>query len=187
MKRMHDVVVGAFVAFMAMTGACGDDKDGTGDAAGDVAGETSGDDTASGDTSANGDATASDSLTGDAWVAAVDGRYSQGVYLCCAPGEDRDEACPPDTLPDPGHGRGATCFGYGGVVGACTVAGDMLEGKDICATCCDDLVRIDNSAPVGAGGACEETAPPSLLVCAACPDGTCGTGENKCNCPADCQ
>jgi hypothetical protein len=182
MKRMHGVVVGAFVAFMVVTGACGDDKDGASGAADDT---TVGDDGV--DTSAGDDATSSDGLTGDAWVAAVDGRYSQGVYLCCAPGEDRDEACPPDTLPDPDHGRSATCFGYGGVGGACTVAGDMLEGKDICATCCDDLVRIDNSAPVGAGGACEETAPPSLLVCAACPDGTCGTGENKCNCPADCQ
>ncbi len=115
-----------------------------------------------------------------------DGTYQQGPYTCCGEGHGLD-CCPPGSLPDPETGQTATCFQYGGVVGACTPEGDVLEGKDICALCCGDLVRIESSAPSSDGASCEETAPPSVLVCAACGDGVCGTGENECNCPDDCQ
>src|SRR5215204_4863019 len=63
--------------------------------------------------------------------AEVDGRYSQGIYTCCAKGEERT-CCPPESLPDPSIGRLATCFRYGGVRGDCTGEGETLEGKDIC-------------------------------------------------------
>ncbi len=118
-------------------------------------------------------------------ASADSGRYQQGVYTCCAEGEGR-ACCPPETLPDPATGRSATCFQYGGVLGRCVEAGGTLEGKDICATCCPGLTRTGREAPMGDAGACEDEGPPSLLVCVACGDGTCGAGENPCNCPADC-
>jgi hypothetical protein len=112
------------------------------------------------------------------------GRYTQGVYACCAKGEGRS-CCPPDSLPDPETGRSATCFAYGGVSGDCTAEGASLEAKDICSLCCGALVRVDSSAPAS-DGSCEPTNPPSVKVCAACGDGACGSGENRCNCPEDC-
>ena len=115
---------------------------------------------------------------------AASGRYSQGVYSCCAEGEGRT-CCSPETLPDPKVGRTATCFQYGGVRGACVAQGNTLEAKDICSTCCPGLTRIESSERVD-GGTCEPTAPPSVFVCAACGDGVCGAGENACNCPGDC-
>lgn len=122
---------------------------------------------------------------GGGGAAGDDGTYQQGVYTCCGEGKGL-ECCPPGSLPDPGSGKTATCFQYGGVVGACTAEGDVLEAKDICALCCGTLVRIESSAPSSDGASCEETAPPSVLVCAACGDGVCGLGENECNCPSDC-
>lgn len=114
------------------------------------------------------------------------GRYTQGVYLCCGPGEGRS-CCPPNTLPDPNVGRTATCFQYGGVTGRCTAEGQSLEAKDICSVCCSGLTRVESSAPGGDGGACVPTDFPSVFRCTACGDGTCGLGENRCNCPADCK
>jgi len=121
----------------------------------------------------------------DAGGDASSGRYRSGPYTCCAEGEGRS-CCPPETLPDPSAGRTATCFQYGGVRGACTGAGGTLEAKDVCAICCAGLTRISLDAP-GDGGACESTAPPSLFLCAACGDGVCSEGENRCNCPGDCR
>ena len=108
--------------------------------------------------------------------AAVDGRYSQGTYSCCAKGEERT-CCPPDSLPDPSIGRTATCFTYGGARGDCTGEGESLEAKDICSICCPGLTRLE---------ICDTQAPPSLFVCGACGNGVCGPGENVCNCAADC-
>jgi len=104
------------------------------------------------------------------------GRYTQGIYLCCAKGEERT-CCPPDTLPDPSVGRIATCFQYGGVRGDCTPEGQQLEAKDICSLCCPGLVRISG---------CNAVPHPSVFTCAVCGDGVCGPGEATCNCPADC-
>jgi hypothetical protein len=108
--------------------------------------------------------------------AAVDGRYTQGIYSCCAKGEERS-CCPPESLPDPSVGRTATCFTYGGVRGDCTPEGEQLEAKDICSICCPGLTRLE---------ICDPSFPPSAFVCGACGNGECGPGESACNCPADC-
>lgn len=50
--------------------------------------------------------------------------------------------------------------------------------------CCNGLKQITNNAPLGAG--CD-TVSGTIFVCTACGNGVCGTGENKCNCPADCK
>jgi hypothetical protein len=113
---------------------------------------------------------------GTAADAAFEGRYSQGIYSCCAKGEGKT-CCPPDSLPDPSIGRTATCFAYGGVRGDCTGEGETLEGKDICSICCPGLTRLE---------ICDREAPPSVFVCGACGNGECGPGESACNCPADC-
>lgn len=119
----------------------------------------------------------------DAGTQPDSGRYQQhGVYSCCAEGEGT--AC------CNGKPQG-TCFQYGGVSGHCADEGDTLEAKDICSICCAGLVRIESTTPVqGAvdgGTICQASAPPSVFYCTQCGDGTCGAGENLCNCPQDCK
>ncbi len=50
--------------------------------------------------------------------------------------------------------------------------------------CCKGLAKIPCDKP-DADGNCQLCTGAS--VCAACGDGTCGKGENQCNCPKDCQ
>jgi hypothetical protein len=97
-------------------------------------------------------------------------------YTCCAKGEGT--ACCSGA-------PAGTCFPYGGVEGDCVSAGGMFDGKEICALCCAGLTRV-HLVGSGDGGACVLDGPPSLFVCVACGDGTCGAGENTCNCPGDC-
>ena len=84
------------------------------------------------------------------------------------------------------------CFAYGGVTGACAEAGGYVEGKDICAICCDGMVASDSQVETTevfdgyAEGCGPGDEPPSLLICIACGDGVCGAGENRCMCPEDC-
>lgn len=122
---------------------------------------------------------------------AGDGTYWQGPYLCCGEGQGRS-CCPPEMLPDPGAGRTATCFKYGGTLGKCTGLGERLEAKDICSLCCPGLNRVPSLAPAEGGPIrignvdCKITGYASVFGCTACGDGVCGDGENACNCPGDC-
>lgn len=112
--------------------------------------------------------------TGDSSVEAT-GEYEDGVYHCCAEGDGVD-CC---DIYEPGM-----CFEYGGIYGACIGEGEMFEAKVLCAFCCDGLSQISLDETSSDG--CVSNAPPSMLLCAACGDGACGTGENECNCPEDC-
>jgi hypothetical protein len=112
--------------------------------------------------------------------------YSQGDNICCGKGTGT-ACCPPGTLADPSAGTSSTCFQYGGVTGQCTPEGSSLDAKDLCSICCEGLVRIDSTVPDRETDACFRIELPSVFVCAACGNGTCDlTGENSCNCPADC-
>jgi hypothetical protein len=91
---------------------------------------------------------------------------TDGVYRCCLPGEGT--SCCKGTAT-------GTCFQYGGISGTCTTEGDSFEAKDICSGCCEGLVRVPD---------CD--GPPSVLRCTRCGDGSCGPGEDSCNCAADC-
>lgn len=51
-------------------------------------------------------------------------------------------------------------------------------------SCCSGLEKIDNST-VDDDGSCIQFRN-GTFMCAACGDGECGSGENKCNCPDDC-
>ena len=69
----------------------------------------------------------------------------------------------------------------------CTRAGAGFVGKTLCAKCCDGLARIPIVKLVD--GKC--VYPPvhqAGSLCNACGNGVCdtSTGENPCNCPADC-
>ncbi len=112
------------------------------------------------------------------------GEYEDGVYHCCAEGQGTD-CCG-------GYDQGM-CFEYGGIYGACIEAGELIEGKVICAFCCDDMLMAEpmvetdevfDGYPEGCGPG--ET-PPSILICVDCGDGVCGQGENRCICPEDCE
>lgn len=129
-----------------------------------------------------------------------DGRTTQGVYTCCAPGDGLGccnaedgllgyQSNPDGTITAVG-GRedgmtSANCFRYGGTAGACASVGEVIEKKDICSTCCEALVELESECETGD---CVEGIPglPSVKICAACGDGTCGAGESHLNCPADC-
>ncbi|MGA7306974.1 MAG: hypothetical protein WBW88_19045, partial [Rhodothermales bacterium] len=63
--------------------------------------------------------------------------------------------------------------------------GELIEGKVLGAACCEGLSAIENSS-LNENDECVPLGPPSVQVCAACGDGKCQSGENKCNCPADC-
>jgi fibro-slime domain-containing protein/LPXTG-motif cell wall-anchored protein len=51
--------------------------------------------------------------------------------------------------------------------------------------CCEGLDPIGTGAPDQSGN-CPEPPPVGAFVCTMCGNGTCGLGENKCNCPQDC-
>ncbi len=109
-----------------------------------------------------------------------------GPYRCCAEGTGL--GCCEGT-------RQGTCFKYGGIYDACRAAGETYEGKVICARCCDGLERADTLVPGNQDPPEADHLPEgcdfgkdlgSTKVCIRCGDGTCGPGENFCNCPADC-
>jgi hypothetical protein len=109
-----------------------------------------------------------------------------GAYRCCAEGTGVG-CC--------GGTPQGTCFKYGGAYGACRQAGEQIEGKIICARCCDGLQAVSQLVPGnqfppavdGLPDGCDlSPAPESLLVCVRCGDGICGPGENSCICPSDC-
>jgi hypothetical protein len=123
------------------------------------------------------------SLTDSATKTPAAGEYDDGVYHCCAEGDGT--ACCDD------HEQGM-CFEYGGVYQECIPAGGEMEGKVICALCCDGLTQkepmvetteVYDGYPEGCGPGPE---PVSFLVCVDCGDGVCGEGENRCVCPEDC-
>jgi hypothetical protein len=60
--------------------------------------------------------------------------------------------------------------------------------------CCSGLSNVagvgeaDGSTGLGLPAGCNfPLGPPGLQVCIRCGDGTCGPGENRCNCAKDCQ
>ena len=68
------------------------------------------------------------------------------------------------------------------VADTCVREGGMASAKAF-SQCCSDLVASQSLALVD--GVCAVSAP-SANVCTRCGNGTCGPGENSCNCPADC-
>lgn len=63
------------------------------------------------------------------------------------------------------------CIGEGGMP-------DSLKGEQ----CCQKLTPLKNTYPDGTSNCLTA----ENLICAYCGDGKCATGENICNCPADC-
>ena len=59
--------------------------------------------------------------------------------------------------------------------------------------CCAGLTRIEDHFPTEAGAGRPDLpagcagGPPGSKRCTKCGDGTCGPGENRCNCPDDCR
>lgn len=123
-----------------------------------------------------------------------DGGYREGdeynigtTYHCCASGQDVVACCS-------GYPAGR-CYRYGGTRRRCAQQGESVEGKDVCAHCCEGLDRVAPLAPSSEQFPSESSFPPgcgpaasdSLFVCVRCGDGVCGAGENACLCPGDCR
>ncbi len=68
---------------------------------------------------------------------------------------------------------------------ACVAEGESRPVVPDAPDCCDGLVLIGCDAPAQ-DGTCPTEPCLGASVCADCPNGTCGPGENKCNCAADC-
>jgi fibro-slime domain-containing protein len=60
-------------------------------------------------------------------------------------------------------------------------SGAVIPGQ----ICCEGLDPIGTGAPDQSGN-CPEPPPVGAFICTMCGNGTCGLGENKCNCPEDC-
>jgi len=95
----------------------------------------------------------------------------------------------------PGEMPGVNCYPPqqdGGIYGRCRLDGEDIEGKVIGAYCCNHdadsgaIGHIINSLVPSDGGECTPVAPPSVLICSRCGDGTCSSWENRCNCAVDC-
>lgn len=53
--------------------------------------------------------------------------------------------------------------------------------------CCSGLTPLDGGEYLGADGVCYPGGGDMRILCTKCGNGICGLGENKCNCPQDCQ
>jgi hypothetical protein len=91
----------------------------------------------------------------------------------------------------PGERPGGNCIPWA-TLDRCSKEGETHDVKAL-RHCCPGLQVITMSAPLpepaADGGTCSSGYHPiyTTYICARCPDGTCGPGENRCNCPEDCQ
>jgi len=70
---------------------------------------------------------------------------------------------------------------------ACIGAGERLDGngENSGRVCCMGLTKVFDQWHLGSDGVCRALDSYGVY-CLKCGDGICGTGETKCNCPADC-
>ena len=68
---------------------------------------------------------------------------------------------------------------------ACVTEGNTAIVTPTSPSCCPDLTAISCSVPDDAG-VCPVGPCTGASYCTHCGDGSCGLGENLCNCPADC-
>jgi hypothetical protein len=92
-----------------------------------------------------------------------------GIRACCGrPGENPGNCVPWSLLDQP-----------------CSGLGETMDIKRYI-VCCKGLSGISTAAPNDAGACTEPFHLDPTHVCAICGNGTCGPGENRCNCPQDC-
>jgi hypothetical protein len=107
-----------------------------------------------------------------------------GVHICCGrPGEAQGENC---------IARSTIDFN----LAHCVQEGLAFDAKDrsVGLFCCQGLQQIEYWFPADADGGGGEpglpincsSGPVSAVRCTKCGDGSCGPGENRCNCPMDC-
>jgi hypothetical protein len=98
-----------------------------------------------------------------------------GIRACCG-------------LPDQRPGQ--NCVPWDLLDRPCSTEGGTEDAK-LYRVCCKGLEGIPVSEPLSEpspdGATCSQQFPlDPTHVCAKCGNGTCGTGENRCNCPQDC-
>ncbi len=72
---------------------------------------------------------------------------------------------------------------------SCAGVGESVGGRSGAITCCKTLTAM-GGWPGGYEGRCNAASPPTgSWTCAPCGNGICDAehGENKCNCPSDCE
>ena len=95
---------------------------------------------------------------------------AHGTRTCCGrPGEIQGSNCVPRDLAE----KQST---------GCVAEGNQRSGKTFDPPCCEGLVQVALTVDKQ-----ECASAPDANVCAKCGDGTCGLGEDTCNCPADCK
>ncbi|MCA9640783.1 MAG: hypothetical protein H6718_21320 [Polyangiaceae bacterium] len=95
---------------------------------------------------------------------------ANGTHICCGrPGEIQGSNCVSRELAE----KQST---------GCVAEGNQRSGKTFDPPCCEGLVQVSLTLDKQACAAA-----PDANVCAKCGDGACGSGEDVCNCPADCK
>ena len=150
-------------------------------------------DTASPDVPVVADAAVADVSTPDAPPVDTETPDVQAPDLALVDGSSDDLGTPdasaadvaPDTLPMDTFVTdvGVTDVGVTDV-GECVAEGGFVPVVPNAPECCDGLAAIGCDGLDGDGMCTEPCVGAS--ICAKCGDDTCGPGENKCNCPADC-
>jgi hypothetical protein len=130
---------------------------------------------------------------------------TDGAILPSDKDATRDAPCFDDAAPgiriccgQPGEVVGSNCADWDQIqrnLGRCIGEGAVFDAKEVAygLNCCSGLDRLDlvdstdgASRYPGLPSGCDFSGPVSLKLCARCGDGTCGDGENRCNCPKDC-
>lgn len=110
-----------------------------------------------------------------------------GLSTCkCVDGGCKEMSVCGDGDCDPSYENPTNCPQDCGNTSACAKEGETAgHGVNDEPLCCPWLTKIvDEPRPDGRGG-CGLT-PAGFMICVKCGDGTCGKGENYCNCPGDC-
>ena len=114
--------------------------------------------------------------------AACDRFTDAGHRICCG----RESEIPEISCVDLSKENGEF-----GIFGGCLPDGRAFDAKLAGAICCSGLTRTDSYEEVDGGTpgfppGCGASGPPSIKACRPCGNRSCDTGENRCNCPADC-
>lgn len=109
---------------------------------------------------------------GEGGASSTSGYTMDGPARCCL--QDAGFSCCEGAPP-------GTCFQYG-FIGQCSPEGKSWDPKGLpaCLACCEGLTPVRGS--LNSSAVCDN----STKTCTRCGDGTCGVGEDWCNCPSDC-
>ena len=121
----------------------------------------------------------------------IDGRCTTDCPQTCKPGETKTYTCPDKT-------QVSWCTCTSDYIWSCINSpetqcncveegGSYTIGPNAAQKCCKGLTSIGCDRPDGNGNCPTPETCTGATFCTKCGNGQCGPGENKCNCPQDCE